>query len=829
MLKHIIATSVGVLFALGASAQSASAQEVLQWETIKPSTTGIPGELMQLMKFDPQGNLWVAARWPFWRETGIAMLPADDVPLEEWPFGGFDTGRWTTWTNVHYPLPSEYINDMEFSVLNDGIIWLATGTVTGPPDEGGLVRFDPAAPDGSPQQWFTYNAANSPLNVDGVLSIDQDSEGNLWLTNVANAAGSGKDALFRFNPQTNEWTEFNVAEELPWELPWTDLGDVLVSSNGHVWLTHPVLGGLAEYDGQTWQFHDNGAYGFGSMMEDNDGNIWLIGNVGSHGLWKWDGESFTHWPTIGGEQDMLSMAVDDAGTVYIGTWNGNIFRMQNGVTPVLWTTGAYIPLAIEPHASGDVFIATRGAVRHYDAGGMWLEGLNTYNTGLPWYFISQIYCDPDGQMWFSSGEAGASRHDDGRWRNFGLHNAGSEPWPFVDDEPIDGVFQDSQGDVWLGGNGIMRWHEATGEVRDFWDYQEVSSSGGDFAETPDGRVWAGRANGIYWYNEQTQSWEHLIFGDDNTVKGMCIDAAGQLCVVTASHLRIFDGQNWTHWNLQNAPIPLGEFSSIAAHPDGSIWMGHEKGLFRFDGVNWTHHTKSNSGLYQDSVTDVKIRPDGLIAASCWDFDKSLGGVSLFDGAQWTSYTPQNAPLNHWQIEAVEFDQNGDLWLSTMSEGVMIAHLEPTVDTAQLTSIDVTTGALLDGTLADLLESDDSYLHLASEGGVFGFVRKIELVVSARTEQLQAGSMDVAVEARQESLSWLAAGQVFVRNWETGKFDRVAMSRLNTTDRYLKATGIDPANYVDAHGNIELKWSATLFQRTPVDFEAFVDHVEIILK
>ena len=82
MLKHIIATSVGVLFALGASAQSASAQEVLQWETIKPSTTGIPGELMQLMKFDPQGNLWVAARWPFWRETGIAMLPADDVPLD---------------------------------------------------------------------------------------------------------------------------------------------------------------------------------------------------------------------------------------------------------------------------------------------------------------------------------------------------------------------------------------------------------------------------------------------------------------------------------------------------------------------------------------------------------------------------------------------------------------------------------------------------------------------------------------------------------------------------------------------------------------------------
>jgi hypothetical protein len=47
-----------------------------------------------------------------------------------------------------------------------------------------------------------------------------------------------------------------------------------------------------------------------------------------------------------------------------------------------------------------------------------------------------------------------------------------------------------------------------------------------------------------------------------------------------------------------------------------------------------------------------------------------GGVSTFNGATWTHYTPENSPLTHWQVVAVEFDGNGNLWASAMSEGVV---------------------------------------------------------------------------------------------------------------------------------------------------------------
>ena len=44
------------------------------------------------MAFDPEGNLWVGGRWPFWGEGGLGMLSADQLAYEPLPGGGFDTG-----------------------------------------------------------------------------------------------------------------------------------------------------------------------------------------------------------------------------------------------------------------------------------------------------------------------------------------------------------------------------------------------------------------------------------------------------------------------------------------------------------------------------------------------------------------------------------------------------------------------------------------------------------------------------------------------------------------------------------------------------------------
>ena len=52
------------------------------WNIVKPSTTGVPGEEVRVMTFDPAGNLWIAARYYFWQEWGLAMLSADQLASE---------------------------------------------------------------------------------------------------------------------------------------------------------------------------------------------------------------------------------------------------------------------------------------------------------------------------------------------------------------------------------------------------------------------------------------------------------------------------------------------------------------------------------------------------------------------------------------------------------------------------------------------------------------------------------------------------------------------------------------------------------------------------
>ena len=102
----------------------ANAAKAPRFNLVRPSTTGVPGEEVRVMKFDPAGNLWIAGRFYFWGESAIAKLTAKQLKFKALPGGGFDTGAWNVWSSVQHPIPSPYINDMVFGA--DGFIWIAS-------------------------------------------------------------------------------------------------------------------------------------------------------------------------------------------------------------------------------------------------------------------------------------------------------------------------------------------------------------------------------------------------------------------------------------------------------------------------------------------------------------------------------------------------------------------------------------------------------------------------------------------------------------------------------------------------------------------------------
>ncbi len=651
-----------------------------EFNIVKPSTTGVPGEEVRVMKFDPAGNLWIAGRFYFWGEVGLAMLSVDQLGYQPLPGGGFDTGAWRVWSSVHHPIPSVYINDIEFGA--NGVIWIAS--------DGGLTRFDPAAPT-EEQMWFTYTPANSPLIMTDVRSLAFDSHGNLWLTNVSVQSSNG--ALFKFNPATNQWTRYEVGNQLPWYLPWKDINAVLVGADDHVWLTHSTLGGLAEFDGNSWVLHDS-PFPMGRLLEDLQGNIWIT--TAQYGLFKWNGSGFQMFD-IGSQGTVTALGIDSSGLVYAGAWYGNIYKMVNGNTPVFFVNASDIPGNIIPRLNGDIWInnyggnGVLGTVRHYTSGGQLLSRMNTFNSGLPDYFIDRITRDSAGNMWFACGEGGLSRmlgsngssYAATHWRNWGNHNDLSEPYPWAGNEPMYSVFEDTGGIFWMGGNGVGRWDSATGQFTGFWNWQNsnLDSSGHHAITKRAGTIWVGSGgSGVYWFNGT--NWNHVTLSpggysyESNNVRSMTVDTNDNLWVASEYGLRKFEAGNnttFTLYDTSNTPLTSAGMTDVEADPNGGIWVGTYEGFARFDGTTWTLYNHANTGMPGVVVADVARRSsDGLIAiasnqGSTWPY---TGGVSTFNGTTWTHYTPENSPLTHWQVVAVEFDGNGNLWASAMSEGVV---------------------------------------------------------------------------------------------------------------------------------------------------------------
>lgn len=624
---------------------------------MNPSNSGIPGEEVRVVRWGPDGNPWVAARWIFWQDGGIARYDrATDV--------------WTVWSKGEYPLPSEYINDFEWDAA--GVMWIAT--------DRGLVRWDG-------QSWTTYDPSNSPMALYKVLDVSVAPDGHIWINN--SDSNFGGDAIYDFDG-VSTWRRFRVPTELPWPSPWTDLSSVLVDHLGHVWVANDTQNGLAEYDGASWTLRGSAVGRFDGLAEDPAGNIWMrAGAGGANAFYKYNRVTFTTYP-IGAAP--LSIGIDDDGTVYTGDWNGVMRKTSNaGQSWTIYLSGLNPVAQIAPDAgSTDVWIGTFGALGHFRGDGTWVRDFNTWNTGFPDYFVDYMNTDRDGYFWVATGEAGLSRFDGLRWRNWGAHNAGSEPYPFAGNEPMGGAYQDRNGVHWFGGNGIARWHSDTGLFDGFWNWQNNPGMGVTlfpfFAEDGSGRLFAAAESGAtYHFDDEVNLWvrepvnPYAPFG----LPGMTADRQGNVWIAAWFDVHKWDGTAWSLLPLpySNYFFDLGGINDLAVDPDGSLWFGTDEGLVHYDGAAFTLYNQTNTPLPAASITGIDIRADGVIGLAASDFGAQTpfpNGVCVIEGdisdpGNWTIYQYGKSPLPHYQLGRVRWDAQGRLWVSAISEGAAIVH------------------------------------------------------------------------------------------------------------------------------------------------------------
>jgi ligand-binding sensor domain-containing protein len=259
---------------------------------------------------------------------------------------------------------------------------------------GGMSVYDPKA-----DSWKNYNIPDG-LADQFVYDIDEDQQGNYWV-----ATWSGANLVKGGNLDNfSDWETYTV-ENTNGGLPNDWVYGVEVGKGGDVWFA--TEGGLARLDKNrqwtNWQHED----GLGAPYEKVKDDI---------GYSNDPAQASKHHATQKAEQGLgsvkvgynpnyiVSIAVDDQGVVWCGTWGGGLSRFD-GTTWKTYTTKEGLPgnhvFMLKQGKDGRLWIGTnKGLARFKEQG----EGFNvlTKQQGL---FADNVFSmaeAEDGTLWIGS-------------------------------------------------------------------------------------------------------------------------------------------------------------------------------------------------------------------------------------------------------------------------------------------------------------------------------------------------------------------------------------------------------------------------------------------
>ena len=475
-----------------------------------------------------------------------------------------------------------------------------------------------------------------------------------------------------------------------------------------------------------------------ALAQTRDGFLWLGTEVG---LVRFDGSSFqtfdrTSSPALPDGDIRCLLAAPD-GSLWIGTSNG-LARWKNSVV-TSFTTKDGLP--------GDTILALTeaadGAMWAYTDGGLARMTGDRFKVKSFWRPGSRItYDSKDGQTsaWLDPGlNAGndwnrpapvaglpINSGDFFAQLSNGAFAAGSRanllvlpqspksdrtltPGKQLPGTRIQTVFADRQGALWIGTNGgLVRWF--AGKLQRFPLTDPLATASIlCMLEDREGDLWVGtETGGLHILRDQRfhtiGAHEGLSSDDTSTVVE---DAAGRIWVGTSGGgLNVF-----THaggvigpvltYTVQNG-LPSDIVLSLAAAPDGDVWVGTPDGLSRIHRGAITSYTSAD-GLPDDFIRSLMADPGG----SLW-IGTRRGLTHWLDagrGTHMVTYTQANG-LGSDLVGAMARDGHGDLWVATLA------------GLSRLKSRQFTTFTTADGlpsnVITALMTTDDDFLVIGTQ-------------------------------------------------------------------------------------------------------------------
>ena len=497
---------------------------------------GIPGDVINGLARDDDGNLWVlsAGRILRWEEAIDRFL---DVAPES-PSGFYRPLRWELtgfWTqhgdNVHcftkgrfvdYTLPRELAADTIWGVAldQDGSLWVEStdgkqarvtsknvSQMVAPNSAARTTVF--RAGDKSwkmlvgPRLTRTFEFTSSgQINSITLSQFYEDRQGDLWI-------GTQDGGLYRLQKQSIQTytKEQGLIDR--------DAYAVYQDRSGAVWIGawHSGLSRFADGKFTSYTVADGLPNKLiTAIFEDHKGQLW----VASHGgLSIFDRGRFRKpaGPVLPDEAVVQAIGEDPQGTLWFGTREG-LARYQNGVTQLLTMKDGVASQdihAIIESSSGDLWVGGYGGLTRIHNGQFtrWTE-----KDGLPSNNIWSLYADSDGVLWIGTYDNGLARFQNGSFTRYSVKDG-------LFDDSVFRILEDSNGYFWIScDRGIYRVSKrdlnafASGELKSITSaaYGKIDGmltlqcNGGLWpsgTRTNDGRLWFPTQNGVAVINPKS--------------------------------------------------------------------------------------------------------------------------------------------------------------------------------------------------------------------------------------------------------------------------------------------------------------------------------------
>lgn len=598
-------------------------------------------------------------------------------------------------------------NIVALSADADGLLWLGTPR--------GLAHFDPRSGKLSPASGFPFPNAS-------VMALHHDNAGRLWV-------GLEHEGLLLFDPSTGLWTQINVSSYAD-GVSSNEIRSIRMTQDGQVWVGSQYgLSQLSLVDGQ-WQ--QQASY-----------------------------HHQRHNPTSLGNGKVVSLLEDRDGSIWVGTWNGGVSRLNQANNLFASVTPDLPLMAAARNPATISLIAEQDQLWAGTADGLFQLNITNAN------FIP--VADNSHRITFYS----AMAHNNQLW--FG-HAQGISTF-----DPLNGLYQDLTLPLAVSNGQVRRLWASTKHLWLAIDQFGIvildHSAQQLIAQHPFSRsitfirplgqryVLVGSYSGLSWFDAQTGQ---LLFEHPLAASGDNSTAA--LPAAPMAYLSTSDGRHWLASNgnglLELMPhdnnltpakvsfkqyaepqgLASGQLKAAELDQQGNIWLSSALGIsvlnpatMRFRNFGYRHGT-----LRRDYINASSARfANGTIAFGGMD------GFTLFRPQQVLAYTPQ--PIAQPAIVALEINGASVQLGSSSSEATLasIVHRQKklTIPAAGSRSFSISYSS------REFIETDQVHFQYRLDPVSADWVTQDASNRSARFERLPPGQYQLKLRAGLPQSAW----------------------------------------------------------------------------